>query len=53
MYACREGFYDIVEFLIESGTKLNMRSKQNKKVLEYAATEEIAELVECCMMCSP
>lgn len=50
MYACREGFYEVVELLLENNSDMTLLDKQNKTALFYAKTDEIAELVECCEM---
>lgn len=53
MYACREGFYDCVEYLIEFGADIFLIDKTGKLASQYSSKAEIVELIECCEMSTP
>ena len=52
MYACREGFYECVEFLIEYGSDVFSQNKVGQRALSFARHEAIIDLVESCEMTS-
>ena len=52
MYACREGFYDCVEFLLEHGSDVFAENKVGQRALEFCKNETIIDLVESCEMTS-
>ena len=52
MYASREGYYDCVMKLLEMNVNLSLCDKSGRTALQYAKTEEIEEIIECCEMTS-
>lgn len=49
-YAAREGHYSCVMKLLEYDADLTIKDRQDKTPLNYATSDDIAELIECCEM---